>query len=518
MRFLQHTGQWLRRISSIVVTCLLVSVNIINPAIASPLPCNAQQSSESWCIPTVLKLSSSDNPEQVQYDYYDYIWRTFIALNWPNVPIRIQNNKIVEGFRGEPDVHRNILEQTGRESLALSIWETYREPGSEIFLKPDQWKHYPDWNTPRPSPTNSSPTSETARNLKTFDDLVEYAPDINQPYFYDQSTGPLVDQQGNFVRYEVATNQAFFTYVKQTRYYDANQQKDAVNTALHDPENTSAGFQRPPYGDEPYLKNLKPFAKQGFIDVKAAWRELTPSDHLERYLHRTLIIDDLGTQKMMGLVALHVFRYMNIEQDGKVVPGYVGSTFEQIDNVDASDDIPASFNTGTPASAIQKEFGFEGTIPPQAKKKNPAPQPPVSIYRVTPIPGSYISCAAPNQGKDCPPPLSVAAINQKYRDSLNPSVFAYYQLVGTQNKRPDTPLDFSNPNNRLLNGHEGPITGVYTNTNNLINTALESYTQKNFSCILCHAQARPQGVPEQAFEDDRFKIITFLLNMAHSRS
>ena len=70
---------------------------------------------------------------------------------------------------------------------------------------------------------------------------------------------------------------------------------------------------------------------------------------------------------------------------------------------------------------------------------------------------------------------------------------------------------------------------MYTNANNLVNSALESYTQKNFSCILCHARARPYGVlhskekpfptfPQRAFEDDHFKILTFLLNMAKPES
>jgi hypothetical protein len=57
-----------------------------------------------------------------------------------------------------------------------------------------------------------------------------------------------------------------------------------------------------------------------------------------------------------------------------------------------------------------------------------------------------------------------------------------------------------------------------------VNSALESYTQKNFSCILCHERARPLGLPDAtdasitfppaAVEDDHFKILTFLLQSA----
>jgi len=121
---------------------------------------------------------------------------------------------------------------------------------------------------------------------------------------------------------------------------------------------------------------------------------------------------------------------------------------------------------------------------------------PVDVYRVTPIPDG------------------VQAANCKYRQLLRGSVFENYQLIGTQNKHPGATVPQADPAN---NGHEGPVTGTYTNTNNLINAALESYTQANYSCILCHVRARPVGVPEKALEVDDFKTLTFLLQSAHGR-
>lgn len=131
--------------------------------------------------------------------------------------------------------------------------------------------------------------------------------------------------------------------------------------------------------------------------------------------------------------------------------------------------------------------------PPREQQVNPKP---VNVYRVSPLPlGDY----------------SVSAANAKYQGLLKDSVFSFYRLIGTQNKRPSDIIGSANPN---LNGHEGPITGVYTNTSNLINAALESYSQRNFSCILCHVRARPQGVPDGALQVDHFKILTFLLQSA----
>jgi hypothetical protein len=62
------------------------------------------------------------------------------------------------------------------------------------------------------------------------------------------------------------------------------------------------------------------------------------SDRPWRYLHRTIVIDEDGTKQLMGLVALHILRYVLIDEgDGQgLKKGYVAATFEQVDNVDAS--------------------------------------------------------------------------------------------------------------------------------------------------------------------------------------
>jgi hypothetical protein len=472
---------------------------------------NSDPLKDAWLLPKSLKIKKLDKPDEVQYKYYDFIWKSFIALNWPNVPIKVQNGNIVEGFRGQPDriLNKNtkektsILEQTGSSPLKMSVWETYKTPG-EVFLKPNDWAKYPAWNTPRSQPVDSHVASKFPGGF------IEFATAINQPYFYPESTGPLVDQNGNFVRYQVGINQAFFTYIKHFRYYNADKQIADVAVSLKhlkkilkNPQDISLGFRRPPNGTikeltgDGYLSGLPSFAKQGLVDVKAAWRVLEENDKPERYLHRTLIVDENGTTKLMGLVALHILRYIVIDEgNGKLIPGYVAATFEQIDNVKGSEDgtIKPSFNNNEQPSIVQKELGFDYSIPPTAQITNPAPQKPVSIYRVTEI------------------PEKVAEINDKYHQILKPSVFQYYQLIGTQNKHPG-PVSFK-VSERKLNGHEGPITGIYTNTNNLINTALESYSQNNFSCIYCHVRARPQGVPKQAFEIDYFKTLTFLLQEA----
>ena len=484
-------GGWMSPRPTLYLLCLLVAFSCGESR--SKLPADAYLLRLTW--------QKSDDAATQQAFYYDFVWESFIALNWPNVPIGVKDGRIVKGFRGEPIAKKDlILEQRGAGPLKyISVWETYREPAFEVFLSPGRFGDFPKWNTPRPRMPGQEKTG--ARPLLGYNNggFVEYATDLNQPDFFPSPTGPLIDQNGNYVRYEVAVNQAFFTYVRHFGYFNPNLQIRGVQEALRDPE-AQSGFQLPPHGtpeelENGYLKDLPKFARQGLIDVKAAWRvlDVAKGDRPERYLHREIVTSD-GQVQLMGLVALHILRF--------TPDGQVASTFEQVDNVsgDGNAGVKPSFNTGAEPSPVQSRLGFEGAFPPAIPRgaAPPAGPKPVSVYRVTPL----------LEG--------VVAANQKYQHMLKGSVFEFYELIGTQNKHPGKPLEiaFDTAADRAVNGPEGPVTGVYSNTNNLVNAALESYTQANHSCLQCHIWARPIGVPTQAKEVDRFKTLTFLLQAA----
>ncbi|WP_209349436.1 hypothetical protein [Pontixanthobacter sp. CEM42] len=451
-------------------------------------------------------------PEVQQCLYYDFMWRSFIALNWPAA---------LPGRRGEPDSGSSIFAIGELNANPTTVWETYKTP-QDIFTTPDRWQ------SPEVANWGDSPLGKGRDFLAFPDALTDYRPDVQQPYFFGSSTGPLIDQNRNYVRYEVAVNEAFFTYVRAFQYYDASKQRDAITRYLLDPTSVGA-FQRPPFGNErdfdTYLRDLPAYARQGMVDVKAAWKVL-PEGEAEnaRYLKRRIVIDGEGNTRLYGLVALHILRYTpnNFNAEKGIDGAFVAATFEHVDNVAINFEPPSdstlapSFNPGGgPRSHEQKMYGFDGAIPPcPVADKSPGQAPcssgetddpsrdPVDVYRVTAL-------TEPIQN-----------INAHYQTNVlgkdfegSPSVMRFYRLIGTQNKHPG-PIDMSDPAKRNLNGHQGPITGVYTNTNNLINSALESYTQKNFSCILCHAKAKPKCTPEKAFEEDHFKILTFLLNSA----
>ena len=109
-------------------------------------------------------------------------------------------------------------------------------------------------------------------------------------------------------------------------------------------------------------------------------------------------------------------------------------------------------------------------------------------------------------------PQEVKEINKKWRKRLKGTVWFYYQMIGTQNEH----LNFESTPNL----GPGVIGAQVSNTRNLINTALESYTQEGWSCALCHQNAFPLGVSlpfpplEQAFAP--LHTISFLLQNART--
>ena len=502
------------------VRLLAVGISVITTVWVGLVSAQAEVGTALSALP--VRYAESTDPQQQQYNLYDFIWRSFIALNWPNVPLKIEGSRVVSGERGKPDTSRPLSVMSGADTLPQTVWETYKAP-FEVF--PPQGNEPEAWNSVRPAPPELEERVEGARTLLAYPiELTGYATDANQPYFYPHVTGPLYDQDNGLVRYEVAVNRSFFAYVRHFRYYNAAEQIAAVKNYLAGRRDDTA-FQRPPFGNPAeiagYLHDLPAYARVGLVDVKAAWRVLDPQKHpVDRYLHRNMVVgveDGKPKTQLMGLVALHILRWTPNGYDPvKGIDGaFVASTFEHIDNVatNVAEDgtvVTPTFNSGQLPTPRQLEYGFEGEIPLEVEGGKPLPKPePVGIYRA----------AAQRL------PAAVRRINAHYQTTapVKDSVLRYYHLIGTQNHHQGT-IDMATAEGRERNGHQGPITGIYTNANNLVNSALESYTQKNFSCILCHVRARPLGLPADAdtasvfppaaFEDDHFKILTFLLQSA----
>ncbi|WP_428821347.1 hypothetical protein [Microbulbifer sp. MCCC 1A16149] len=457
-------------------------------------------------------------PPVRQQDTYDFAWQSFIALNWPWKQ---------GGPGGQPDARgklAGIANNTAPHPIV--VWESYMDPQT-AFTPPKYWPV--EWGNPEFSALQrlSSPPC--------YSDSYVYgrpfAPGINQPYTNSNvPTGPLVDQNKEFVRVEVTLSQPYFRYIKQFKYYDADNQVIAVNNFIDHaneygqapppalgPSDDSDSFQPLPTGLEYYLRDLPLYARQGITEVKAAWKVLKTegpnADIPGRYFRRMLQFPQpdgsLSEPTLMGLVGFHIHR---------VTPfGHLPSTFEHVDNVRVekrfNDPLPSpmhpAFNPGKTESyafnrapdypngyEVGGKSGEAGLIPATFKLGDPLPLKSeikqVNVSRVTPI------------------PLDVQIANRKYQWLLRDSVWSYYQLIGTQNKNLEVP-----------NRHLGPgIPGAqHSSVQNLVNTTLETYTQKGFSCARCHLNAFPHGVTSYPPYEKRFEalhVMSFLLLNAKS--
>lgn len=117
-----------------------------------------------------------------------------------------------------------------------------------------------------------------------------------------------------------------------------------------------------------------------------------------------------------------------------------------------------------------------------------------------------------NVSRVTPIPREVQRVNHKYQGLLRDSVWSYYQLIGAQNK------NLREPNPHLGPGIPGP---QRSNVQNLVNTTLETYTQKGFSCARCHLNAFPHGVRSFPPYENRFEdlhVMSFLLLNAKAGS
>lgn len=331
----------------------------------------------------------SSNPADDTAAFDDYSWKTFIALAWPA--------DVSDPYgRGKPNTSANFLvSNQGGVSNTPTVFMSYRDV---TMLFPPQSGMTPvDWYSQSGpySATNPggyySPCSSITGTPSSVDYLKDsIATDTNQagaPY------PPLVDQNGNYARYEIKMNEVEYTYTKANKLY--------VQTST------------------PVTLPL------GSIEFKATWREMTADDDLSRYYvvevptldpNAITLSGDSGacTVKQMGLVGLHINSKPASQYfaSATVPSQWIFSTFEQIDNI-APAGQKGSFSNGawSAKNMLQGYDHVPDSLPVSAGTNNMKP---VNVYRTTPINATTVS------------------INQQYQQAVKGTVWEYYQLIATQ--------------------------------------------------------------------------------------
>jgi hypothetical protein len=390
------------------------------PARPTPDVSSANQPIDT-CIP--------DGFTDVAIDYFDdYSWRLFVGMVWP----------AADGTRGVADSSKTVGDAGPR------VFETYKS----------LWEVFPqDGTAPTASFNEYGMAGHNACNVSPqFGDIVLASStaygDIAQSGF-GTLVGPLVAQNGRYVRYQTLYNQPAYDFIVSNKYYLRSHLPAVSNAA----------------GSVPAMQ-----FPDGSLAIKAAWLDMTGFDEarVQRYYTRSAILKDpdRGTcsRVRVGLVGLHVV------QKTPSRPQWSWSTYEHVDNVPpARPDGPGTFtfHDGTAAEMPEENPLFLVPLAPQPVK-------PFNVVRNARAP------IHPN----------TAAMNTRYQRLLKDTIWEQYQLVMTQWSR--VPGNQARPVAVTVTGDASTTFPGVGAGSAFANVTLETFDQDRvqMGCMGCHSGAR----------------------------
>jgi hypothetical protein len=416
-------------------------------------------------LPTVQLLDRQGHLLEAQREFDILAWQAFIALNWP------------ADRSGKPIRGKTIADAAGDR-----VWSFWR-PASSVFL--------PDGAPPKPWAANAAAMAGPPlfRSKAAWRQHATAADENFQAF-----SGPLVDQNGKWVRYQVLMNHEEFDYIVQNRLYSLDGQ---------------VAFSRRPDGNQiAFPVDDRRHGRHGAIEVKFAWKELGANDDPSRFFTSHIQVvtaepfppgqkEPQTREIVAGLVGMH------IAMRTRSSPEWIWATFEQIDNVRANplpDGKQSHPNFSNPQLRIPPNVlpARNAIIDPHtgSPEKADPPQATTWIESLTTTPVQVERIAVPTQGTlnqfDQQIAASTAELNRQVQRALlqQHSVFGYYELIGTQ-----WPV---HPNAPAFAGGEGSAPESITHKTPgdmvpvfLVNTTMETYFQKG---------EQPAGALEQ---DDR---------------
>ncbi|MES1262291.1 MAG: hypothetical protein ABUS49_11195 [Acidobacteriota bacterium] len=354
-------------------------------------------------------------------DFFDdYSWRAFTAMVWPAARRETPDPAARAGAPG-PRVFETFH----------PLWEVFHEDGSAPSAEP----------------------GANACSAKTgFGDVVlasfSGVHDIGQTA--DGSLlGPLVAQNGRYIRYMTAYNDIAYRHIVGNQWY----------LRSHLPE---VPVPRPPVPPVQF--------PNGSVVVKSAWVEMAGFSEARqrRFYTRTALVRDPNTGKCaaatVGLVGLHIV------QKTPSRPQWIWSSFEQVDSVPPAE--PGSPGTFTL---------HDGTDTPMPES-NPLPLVPLAKQPAKPF----------NVVRSAKAPIhpNTVETNRTYRNLLKGTVWQNYQLAVTQ--WPLAPGDQSIP---VAASQAGDIFQTFPGegaTSAFSNISMETFHQSRPAqgCMNCHNRAR----------------------------
>jgi hypothetical protein len=338
-------------------------------------------------------------------DFFVFSWQEFYALNWPS---KADPDGLPQ--RGVADTSKNLSDLD-----VPRVWETWKadyelfpaQPADGKVVKPTPWN---SWDV-------AVPICKTETGLKLLP-LVAKGESVLPGAVNQGMGGPLVDQHGNYVRYEIRMNQSEY--------------EETVDKSWFLRKNLAK------YPTPPNLFKASQPDSYGALELKAAWRIMTDEEKKAQppryYMTQAQVLDPKtracdGKTVAVGLVGFHIAH--------KTDPfkGWVWSTFEQVDNVpNPKRPKPAlgySLYDDKDQSTSLEEWGFApaGKFRP-VDPSNLSPTPtPVQTIRLNPIPDA------------------IATLNDQVHalPGIKGTVWEFYELVETQWQGILDPIKVSSP-------------------------------------------------------------------------
>jgi hypothetical protein len=357
------------------------------------------------------KLENAGLFAQVQREFDLNAWQMFLSVNWPTKNDGRTALRLSDTSFGAPHWtlwHNSsaIFQENGAvpqacgkppAALALTVTRDLSRPVSK-GLAPFSFQ------------ANETPNPRTTRFLGVLSAVGELnaatiGGDIQQAF-----TGPLIDQYGNFVFYEIMIDPNEVKYLCDQQLYNINGQvrfskadKKVDMPTGHPAQDASGSY-----------------------ELKLAWRVMkpcdpskpnAPCDDMSRFFVEDAYIMDQGPDGKplqrhvkVGLVGMH------IAHKSETSPQWIWATFEQVDNLSvdnvAHPKLHASFNDPNCPLCVTD-------VQPQGHKDGDNtvyPRIPVQVSRTIPIPADKV------------------ALNDQASTILRAlgSVWQYYELIDTQ--------------------------------------------------------------------------------------
>lgn len=335
-------------------------------------------------LPCDVTAIAPFNLDNLQHAFNYYSWLTFLSLNAPT--------------NGQP---------LGSGPL----------PGGDAPTQWEQWKELSDFVLPN----SATPTGwdskrvipEVCKDAGGSDGMkvvrmVGKTPDLLSETVQPFDTGPLIDQNGSYVRYEILVNKPMFEYILQNKLYSKQGQAAFANPVVFPSGTVTQGST----------------GTVGAIMVKAAWKVMGAGDDITRF-HTTdalMYQPPLETPKIAescrkakrGLVGWHA------GHKTRSAPQWIWSTFEQADNVPGQADVDNK--------KLRAHYNFYKTSGSVSACPVNVPPPRPWNPNVEPFPSGFTSQVT----RVTPLTADAITLNQGFQGILPKTVWQHYIQISTQ--------------------------------------------------------------------------------------